>query len=416
MNNSRISRRYVFPLAMLLLFFLFGVCSFADEGGLERCLDATCRVRAGGSVGSGCVFASSRTHLFVLTAAHVLENASQVECEFWQNGQALRRHAANVALQDTQEDVAVLALTRLPFGEQPPTIIPLAASDEAAKPETTLLSVGCANGAWATAWQGRIITRQQDAIRFLPPPAEGRSGSAIFDAEGKNILGIILARGETSTTSVGIARSAEAIRNVLVRHKLTPQSTTTTAGCDNGRCGLLLGRQPVIPQQPAQQVQPILLPNTSQGSDLLALGSKLDKIAELIEDQKKERLPGETTEETSKLRRTVEQLLGDRETLLSRISARIESVKQEGAGSPLAIAKAYAADLAKEKLTDGSAGLGLGKLLAMMLGISGPLGLALGGGLWMVSRRIGAKVESGEPLIIQKLLDKVLDKGLKEEK
>ena len=55
----------------------------------------------------------------------------------------------------------------------------------------------------------------------------------------------------------------------------------------------------------------------------------------------------------------------------------------------------------------GGAGWTVGKLLGGALGLSGPLAFALGGGLWLVSRRIGHKIRAGEPLLIERLFDRL---------
>jgi len=125
-----------------------------------------------------------------------------------------------------------------------------------------------------------------------------------------------------------------------------------------------------------------------------------------------------STEKVSALRAAVEKLIGDRETLRDRFDARIEKVKADLGedASRREVAAAYVKDLAKEKLGSGAAGLTAGKILGGALGMSGPLALTLGGGLWLLSRRIGGKVEAGEPLLIQRFFDRISNEvdGLKE--
>ena len=74
------------------------------------------------------------------------------------------------------------------------------------------------------------------------------------------------------------------------------------------------------------------------------------------------------------------------------------------------VARAYAKDLVQEKLSDGKLGLTGGKLIGTALGLSGPLTLGIGVGMWFLSRRVGAKVESGDPLLVQRLFDRVTDR------
>jgi hypothetical protein len=120
----------------------------------------------------------------------------------------------------------------------------------------------------------------------------------------------------------------------------------------------------------------------------------------------------EVKQESSKLREAIAALIGDRETLQQRFETRLTKVKEElgeDAGRR-DVARAYVKDLVQEKLGDGKLGLTGGKILGGALGLSGPLALGIGVGMWFLSRRIGAKVESGDPLLVQRLFDRVTDR------
>ena len=116
-------------------------------------------------------------------------------------------------------------------------------------------------------------------------------------------------------------------------------------------------------------------------------------------------------QESGRLRQAVETLVGDRETLRQRFEDRLEKVKQELGedADRRQVARAYAKDFVQEKLGDGTLGLTTGKLLGGALGLSGPLALAIGGGLWLVSRRLGRKIETGDPLLVQRLFERIKD-------
>ncbi|HUT11871.1 MAG TPA: hypothetical protein VMY42_15325 [Thermoguttaceae bacterium] len=120
----------------------------------------------------------------------------------------------------------------------------------------------------------------------------------------------------------------------------------------------------------------------------------------------------EVQEESSKLRQFVDTLIGDRGTLKERFDARLSKVQEElgEEASTREIARAYVKDLAQEKLSDPTLGLSAGKILGGALGLSGPLALGVGMGLWFLSRRIGSKIESGEPLLIQRVVERLGDK------
>jgi hypothetical protein len=122
-------------------------------------------------------------------------------------------------------------------------------------------------------------------------------------------------------------------------------------------------------------------------------------------------------QEQSKLREAVNALIGDRETLRDRFEARLAKVKEELGedASRGEIARAYVKDLAAEKLA-GGAGWTMGRLLAAALGISGPLALAIGLAGFLASRRVGGKVQEGEPLLVQRMFERLSDRidGLKD--
>jgi hypothetical protein len=90
-------------------------------------------------------------------------------------------------------DIAVVWVNASSLGAVTPPAIPLARPD-AAVDYRRIISVGCAEGGWATCWKGHAIGQDRsagDVIYFAPAPADGRSGSAVFDWQGKSIVGLI---------------------------------------------------------------------------------------------------------------------------------------------------------------------------------------------------------------------------------
>ncbi len=215
----------------------------AQENATQRwtaCVEATCRVTAAdGGRGTGCAFERSQGYVFLLTGAHVATSAA-LECEFWRAGHQSRPLAGRVVLRDETADVAVVAIAQRALGESAPPVVPLAPPDWVAAPGDTLGSVGCARGAWATGWQGHAIGYDAADLHFLPAPANGRSGSALFDATGRFIVGLIRAR--SGDDSRGIAVSVQTIyralgnasqRNAASRTALPPVTLTQ---CIGGLC------------------------------------------------------------------------------------------------------------------------------------------------------------------------------------
>jgi len=179
--------------------------------GLDQSLDAACRIRcADGSTGSGCAFAVAEGKVWVLTAAHVVESANQVACEFWHEGHISQPLAGQVAGRDTAYDVATVVVPIQAFQGVLPKTVPMAPPDFVVRPGATVTSAGCAHGAWATGVKGHALGYSGLNLHFAPPPADGRSGSAIFDRDGRYIVGVVSAR-TTSGEIHGIASSIQAV-------------------------------------------------------------------------------------------------------------------------------------------------------------------------------------------------------------
>lgn len=206
----------------------------------------------------------------------------------------------------------------------------------------------------------------------------------------------------------------------------------------DGRIGDLERAWPTLPQQPPAAPAPSAPP-----VDLAPTNEKLDKISALLtqfieQQQKKEETPPlppppsdeavkkvaeeaakemksvaeENKQHNSKVAALLEKVLGDQNTLSQRIEDRLAKVKSELGedASKGEIAKAYVKDFMEEKIADGTLGFSGGKLAASALGLSAPLAFGIGAGLWLISRRIGTKIQNDEPLLIQRLFDRINDR------
>lgn len=439
----------------------------AGRGGateLDRAIDATCRITSSdGGRGSGCAFETSGGQVYVLTAGHVVSGGDAVQCEFWRAGHQSAPLPGRVVLRaQGGVDAAVVAVPETAFAGKLPPVVRVAPRGQTFAQGQTLTSVGCANGAWATGWKGHALGYSGSDLCFLPAPAQGRSGSALFDAEGRQIVGIVRAR--TVENPMGLAVSLEALYAGLGRAVAERSAQCGPGACGPGACGPGLGnrlwpRGGGLGSGPGASPAPgpggpawPTLPAPTPAPDLSETNRRLDYIAGLLEQLRKTEpsvppplLPAappqaaparpeaearletveqhtrqngtalaEVKQEQGKLREglgqlhgVVQQLAGDVTTLPERIQNRIDKVRAEGAEGARQVAQAYARDLLQEKLADGTLGWSLGKLLGAALGLSGPLALAVGGGLWAVSRRMGAKLDSGEPLWASQLVGRL---------
>lgn len=179
-------------LAVLAAVLLVGTLAF---GGIDDCYDATCRIRCSdGGIGTGCVFEISRGYVFVLTNRHIVGSAQAAQCSFWSQGHESVKIPGKVSLRSSQVDAAVVVVPVELFGGRLPKVIPIAPRNTQLEKGQTIVSVGCAKGAWATGFKGHVLGHSGKHLLFTPPPADGRSGSAIFNAEGTTIVGLLFGR------------------------------------------------------------------------------------------------------------------------------------------------------------------------------------------------------------------------------
>jgi hypothetical protein len=193
-NCARFMCRLAVAVGGLLTLAAF--CGGA-EGSLADCIDATCRITAAdGSRGTGCAFETSQGYVFVLTAAHVVGTGRTVQCEFWRYGHQSVPLSAEVIARSESVDAAVACLPIGSFGGVLPACVPVAPRGYALSEGQTVTSVGCASGAWATGWKGHFLGYSGGSACFTPLPADGRIGSALFDAEGEKIVGLVWGRSD----------------------------------------------------------------------------------------------------------------------------------------------------------------------------------------------------------------------------
>jgi hypothetical protein len=266
-------------------------------------IDATCRVTAAdGSCGTGCVFEIGQGSIYVLTAAHVVGNdmAATVKCEFWRGGHQSAPLAGRVIGRSEDVDAAIVAVPQSALGGLLPRLVPLAPRDRSVRPGDALVSVGCAGGTWATAWKGHALGYEGNDLHFVPAPANGRSGSAVFDGEGRRIVAIVRARAADG--SDGVATSVQAVYRAFdAAFSGAPAAHPRPAGgdgkqalvqcpngqCPNGQCPLQNDRY-LLPYRQKQADQdrggqnpwPSIQGTIAAGPDYSA---KLDKLIELQE-------------------------------------------------------------------------------------------------------------------------------------
>ena len=293
---------------------------------------STCRIfNSKGEQGTGCVFEIRGDAVYIITAAHVVDAGPTVQCEFWWGGHKSKQLPAQVYARLNEDvcDAAILKMHVSQFDGRLPVAIPFAPRGSTLHQGETITWMGCPNNQWATAVVGHAAGYFTDQSRFVfrPSPANGRSGSAILNADGTAIVGLLHAR--TRDDCYGIAITSDAMYQAFdakvaaIKAQCGPQGCPPSGQCDpnqwigpdsGGARRMLPGpeewprriprgiigidgidgqRQPPQPQQPQQggQVYPSLPAFQQQAPmtvDLSGVETKLDKlegsIAMLVEE------------------------------------------------------------------------------------------------------------------------------------
>ena len=268
-------------------------------------IDATCKIstpthrmndgREGHEEGTGTVFQITKRDVFILTVAHVIDGAPGALCEFWKAGSKSIPLPASVAGRDRVIDTAVLSIPAAMFLGILPQAIPLEKESYVPKKGEVICSVGCAHGAWPTEWRGKVVGYDKFGIHFDPTPAEGRSGSAIFNADGTRIIGLLVAQwlNEREQPINGIAMPVANVYRLLNGSRigqanvnagwravgdvhLVQCTTCPSGGCNTADDTALRRRQqqqqkapqPVWPQYQPEQSRVDLAPIEQQLADI----------------------------------------------------------------------------------------------------------------------------------------------------
>lgn len=203
---------------LALTLSIIAIAPASAVASLHECYDATCRVHVSGHAGTGCIFAADDTHYYVLTNAHVTRQGDKPRLVFVMRGAERSVDAETVwhsyaALeQGYHRDMAVMKAPKASFGDYMPSVIPLAEESFSLVENEEIASAGCPGGRWITAWKGQATSLTADAFNFVPPPMGGRSGSAIFDAAGTKIIGLLAWGGGGEGTAQTIGEIYRAMR------------------------------------------------------------------------------------------------------------------------------------------------------------------------------------------------------------
>ena len=155
--------------------------------------------------GTGFVFRDDEIDYWVLTAGHVVAESRKCYVYFYVGGEEslpIHGRVTEVSYNRTQSfsdsqlrDLGIVKVRKtLLKGMPQPKVAKLAPQCTMLKSYDVVFSVGCADLNWPTAWLGHVQAQANDTFHFVPKPAQGRSGSPIFDKDGKHVIGVVVWR------------------------------------------------------------------------------------------------------------------------------------------------------------------------------------------------------------------------------
>ncbi len=203
-------------MKQIIMILIMGIASFCDaqdipDDRLQRIYEATVRVKCNGGIGTGTVFDQDAEYYYILTNDHVVDGGQySVTIEYTKSHRKSGRISAKVIgtkhTKGLTFDIAILRVLKSKIGKTLP-VIPIGS----AKP-SLLLTTGCQAGAIQSTQQCLVKERRNNLIYYNPTSLPGRSGSAMTDVEGKEILGLV-AWMTGGSDSVGVAMSGASIKD-----------------------------------------------------------------------------------------------------------------------------------------------------------------------------------------------------------
>ncbi len=170
------------------------------------------------TIGSGVIYREDEKNFWILTAGHVVskKDIEKIEVAFFTKGfRTTRFKVKRIWVNYTSQapnDLAVLALEKASLSRwHMPKLVPVAPRTRQLKKFQTILTTGCPQGGWPTTFMGHIKNVSDTTFDLVPCPHKGRSGSAVFDEDGKEIIGIVIWWRDRNGSKFGTAVSIEGI-------------------------------------------------------------------------------------------------------------------------------------------------------------------------------------------------------------
>ena len=442
---------------IVLIALVAWLCNRRCEGAVRDCYAASCRVHAPGAMGSG-VTIMSRPVVWVLSNAHVVGELddgkpTMIECEFWwpTGREWIKSEPIEGTLIWRQMDkpkgvdAAVIQIPRSSFWGRVPPALPLAPPDYVYPKGMEAVRASCPGGQPLRVIPSRL-ERYHTGVPWmkLTPAAEGgESGCGVFDSRGNFLLGLVAWTDGTHA----LAQYCSLLHSRLhppEHREFRPERVWETAlevdEASTGFCDRFRQGGGDQGQQPAPNPYPTLpgygpeaTVDQSARQEIAAMKKAVDELSDQVEDLQDELAQKETA---------IKEMFGED---LEELTELVDGAKAaaEGAGGKIVEARGELAKEVDDKIAEAVEKIpqvdvssqvedrvgvirdGLTKLedrveQAKAEGAEGvrevakkvvwgivqaygwPLGGALGLALFLLWRRIEAKREAGEPLLLER--------------
>ena len=170
----------------------------------EEMLYPTVRISTTTGTGSGVIFETTDEHrltqIYILTAAHVVEDEITVNIELYNSAII----TGTVVITDTDKDLALISVL-CDFAVKPARLAP---QNYTAHLFTPVYTIGCSLGLSPRPSAGMITAINKDNWEVSSPILPGNSGGPVYDARTFEVIGIAVwvrvYNGQLVTTMAGV--------------------------------------------------------------------------------------------------------------------------------------------------------------------------------------------------------------------
>jgi len=186
-------------MRLFLIFILFTFTNSIYSSELDI-IKATVKLSTPGTC-TGIIYKEDKDYIYILSAGHCAAHTKTVKVQLYTNPEPSNWVESDVLFATyiimTTEDISVIRSEKSKFGKYPiPKPVSIAEKFSHIKPNDEIFSCGCSDGNWPTLFRGYIQTIDNKEINVYPNIRQGRSGSGLFNSDGKLIGIVVMTEGE----------------------------------------------------------------------------------------------------------------------------------------------------------------------------------------------------------------------------